>query len=246
MNELKIVNDKMTTIAFAELTGTTHKNVMAKARKLLKDLGILAAEFSATRLDSRGKEQTLLELDRDLSLTLAGQYEPKIAYSVAKAFNSNNQSAQPNLSPTEIAIIQLQAVQKVEQEVAAVQAQVDLQAVTVDSIAHIQQANANAVTRPPQGYESMASLVRTFAGVVPDVHIKGMILHEVNKRIARKPCSLVQEDTGVLIEYYSYNTQDCRYVINRNIQAGVKQFGTEGQVLQKVRSPYYPKAFKVL
>ena len=47
MNTLNIVNDKMTTVDFAELTGTMHKHVLAKARKLLKDLGIDADEFSS-------------------------------------------------------------------------------------------------------------------------------------------------------------------------------------------------------
>jgi len=63
MNTLNIVNDKMTTVDFAELTGTDHKHVLAKARKLLIDLGILVDEFSAARL-IRGKSTIILELSR--------------------------------------------------------------------------------------------------------------------------------------------------------------------------------------
>lgn len=47
MKSLNIVNGKMSTLQFAELTGTAHKNVLTKARKLLNDLEIEAAQFSA-------------------------------------------------------------------------------------------------------------------------------------------------------------------------------------------------------
>jgi hypothetical protein len=43
MEEINIINGKMSTLPFAELTGAMHKNVLAKTRKLLKDLDILAA-----------------------------------------------------------------------------------------------------------------------------------------------------------------------------------------------------------
>ena len=81
----------MTTLAFAELTGTQHKHVIAKTRKLLKELDIDSAEFSAEYFDISGKANKMFELDKDLSLTLAGQYEPKIAYHVAKSFNRVSQ-----------------------------------------------------------------------------------------------------------------------------------------------------------
>jgi len=97
MPELNIVNDKMNTLDFAALTGTAHYDVLKKARKLLNDLGIDEGNFSAIYKDSMQREKPMLSLDRDLSLTLAGQYEPKIAYSVAKAFNS-----QPKLSQLEM------------------------------------------------------------------------------------------------------------------------------------------------
>ena len=54
MKDLKIVNGKMSTLQFAELTGTAHKNVLAKARKLLDDLGIRSAQFCADYLDAQG------------------------------------------------------------------------------------------------------------------------------------------------------------------------------------------------
>ena len=88
MKELNIINGKMSTLQFAELTGTKHYHVLAKARKLLNDLGIDCNKFSIQYKDSSGKSNVMLELDKDLSLTLAGQYEPKIAYHVAQSFNA--------------------------------------------------------------------------------------------------------------------------------------------------------------
>ena len=90
----------MSTLQFAELTGTAHKNVLTKARKLLNDLEIEAAQFSAAYKSPTGT-QTMLELNKDLSLTLAGQYEPKIAYHVAQSFNAAPQPAA--LTPLELA-----------------------------------------------------------------------------------------------------------------------------------------------
>lgn len=96
MKELNIVNGKMNTLQFAELTGTAHYNVLIKARKLLTDLGIESLEFSSVYKSPTG-DKPMLELDKDLSLTLAGQYEPKIAYHVAKSFNA---APQPQLPQT--------------------------------------------------------------------------------------------------------------------------------------------------
>jgi phage regulator Rha-like protein len=65
MKELNLVNGKMTTLEFAELTGTMHKHVLHKARNLLKDLNIDSAEFSAQFKDSSGKGNIMLTLNKD-------------------------------------------------------------------------------------------------------------------------------------------------------------------------------------
>ena len=83
----------MTTLQFAELTNTQHKDVLDKARKLLSDLGIKSAEISAdlqrdaqayesSYMDTQNRQQPMLILNKSLSMVLAGQYEPKIAYAV--------------------------------------------------------------------------------------------------------------------------------------------------------------------
>ena len=93
MNEITLIEETMTSLQFAELTGTEHKHVLAKIRKLLIDLNIQPddiASCSGQYTDRKGEQRTMMKLNRDLSLTLAGQYEPKIAYAVAQAFNKAN------------------------------------------------------------------------------------------------------------------------------------------------------------
>jgi hypothetical protein len=85
--ELNIVNGKMTTLDFAKLTRTRHNHVLEKARKLLKDLGFQPTEFSVGYLDAKNEAREMLELDRDLSLTLAGQYEPTFTKAIIEGLN---------------------------------------------------------------------------------------------------------------------------------------------------------------
>ena len=111
MNDLKIVNGRMTTLAFAELTGSPHNDVLKKARKLLADLEIDEGEFSSTYLDSINRKRPMISLDKDLSLILAGQDKPKIAYHVIKSFN-HQQSVQeiaPSSQADSIAALQIMA-----------------------------------------------------------------------------------------------------------------------------------------
>ena len=91
MMALNIVNGKMSTLQFAELTGDRHDNVLVKARKLMIDT------------DGSNRQSPMLSLDRDLSLTLAGQYEPKIAYHVAKSFFAA--TPDPKLSISQMLLI---------------------------------------------------------------------------------------------------------------------------------------------
>lgn len=50
MRDLKIVNGTMSTLAFSELTGTNHNDVLKKARKLLANLEIDEGNFSSIYL----------------------------------------------------------------------------------------------------------------------------------------------------------------------------------------------------
>ena len=49
MKSLTNVVTSMSSLEIAELTGKQHKDVMYDIRKMLDELGVLAADFSATR-----------------------------------------------------------------------------------------------------------------------------------------------------------------------------------------------------
>jgi hypothetical protein len=48
VNQIARINTTMSSLEVAELTGKLHKNVVADIRKMLEELGIAAADFSAT------------------------------------------------------------------------------------------------------------------------------------------------------------------------------------------------------
>jgi phage regulator Rha-like protein len=102
MNDLKIINDKMTSLQFAELTNTSHKHVLAKARKLLIALDIDVVSVSSFYIDSRGKKNIMFVLNSELSLILIGQYDPKIAYPFIKDYyqTADQAIAHPAMSET--------------------------------------------------------------------------------------------------------------------------------------------------
>jgi phage regulator Rha-like protein len=49
----------MSSLEIAELTGKEHRDVLYDIRNMLIELDYLAAEFSSTRIDSRGKSQPI-------------------------------------------------------------------------------------------------------------------------------------------------------------------------------------------
>lgn len=63
MKTLTTAVTSMSSLEIAELTGKQHKDVLYDIRNMLKELGILAADFSATRI-SRGKEYECFNLPK--------------------------------------------------------------------------------------------------------------------------------------------------------------------------------------
>lgn len=74
MNKMMVMGTgpKMSSVELAELTGKEHKNVLADIRKMLVE--IQSAEKSADYLDSMGRAQPCLMLDKDESLCLVAGY----------------------------------------------------------------------------------------------------------------------------------------------------------------------------
>lgn len=64
----------MSSREIAELTGKEHKNVLADVRRMLSELGMASAEFSADLPDGYGRLQPGFNLPKDLTITLVSGY----------------------------------------------------------------------------------------------------------------------------------------------------------------------------
>lgn len=76
MNDMVIGGDRLTMSSreIAELTGKDHKNVLADARKMLEDLGMRSADFSARYKDAKGEYRQCFNLPKRETLILVSGY----------------------------------------------------------------------------------------------------------------------------------------------------------------------------
>lgn len=68
----------MSSREIAELCEKEHRNVMADIRKMLDELEIQSADFSADYKDSKGRSYPCFNLPKDLTLTLIAGYNVKL------------------------------------------------------------------------------------------------------------------------------------------------------------------------
>jgi anti-repressor protein len=66
----------------AELTGKQHKDVLYDTRRMLEELEIQSADFSADYKDGRGRTQKEFRLPKDLTLTLVTGYDVKRRHAI--------------------------------------------------------------------------------------------------------------------------------------------------------------------
>lgn len=81
MNSLFALNQQTLTMSsreIAELCEKEHRNVMADIRKMLDELEIQSADFSADYKDSKGRTYPCYNLPKDLTLTLIAGYNVKL------------------------------------------------------------------------------------------------------------------------------------------------------------------------
>ena len=78
MNNLTMPTQTMSSLEIAELTGKEHKNILADIRKLLNELEIGSADFSAQYKDSSGKENLLFNLPKRECLILVSGYSVQL------------------------------------------------------------------------------------------------------------------------------------------------------------------------
>ena len=74
----------MSSLEIAELTGKQHKHVTADIRKLLKELDLDAADFSAPQKYGNNNTRTVFTLDKLLTTDLITGYSAKLRHAINK------------------------------------------------------------------------------------------------------------------------------------------------------------------
>lgn len=93
----------MSSVEIAELTGKAHKNVLADVRKMLEELELQSAEFSAHYKDDRGRDKPCFNLDRELTDTLLTGYSAKMRRAVIHRWRELEDNVQQPRIPTSFA-----------------------------------------------------------------------------------------------------------------------------------------------
>ena len=101
----------MSSLEIAELTGKQHKNVLVDIRKMMDDLGINSAEFTAQYKDSIGRSLVMFNLPKRETLILVSGYSVAMRARIIDRWqeleeaNKSNGIFMPNFSdPVEAAI----------------------------------------------------------------------------------------------------------------------------------------------
>lgn len=90
MTTTNLFQVSMTSLRIADITGKAHKHVLDDCRGMFEDLGVSAAEFSATevyytgRNQSQRREREYFDLPKDLVNTLVLGYDTARRYAVIK------------------------------------------------------------------------------------------------------------------------------------------------------------------
>lgn len=90
MSDLTIASSRLTMSSreIADLTGKEHKNVLADVRKMLNDLGLMCADFSADVKIPMPRGGFRIEdefnIPKDLTFTLVLGYDVKRRYAVTR------------------------------------------------------------------------------------------------------------------------------------------------------------------
>lgn len=114
-NQLQIMSGSsaltMTTREIAELTGKQHKHVLEDTRKMLEELGLTSADFSAQYKDSTGRALPMFALQKRESIILVSGYNIQMRAKIVdrwqelEAQQQKNSIVMPNFTdPAEAAI----------------------------------------------------------------------------------------------------------------------------------------------
>jgi len=97
MNELTL-SRTMSSLEIAELTGKEHFNVLADIRTMLSELKIDALKFQGSYLSQQNKQLPMLELDKELTITLISGYSIKLRHTIIKRWRELEEGEHLSLS----------------------------------------------------------------------------------------------------------------------------------------------------
>lgn len=102
MNQLINLNQNLTMSSreIAELTGKQHKDVLYDIRKMLTELGLNTADFSAMFKAANGQEYQCFNLDKENTLILVSGYNVKIRQAIIKRWQELENQQAPKLPQT--------------------------------------------------------------------------------------------------------------------------------------------------
>ena len=92
MSKLTVVAKSMSSLEIAELTGKEHRNVMSDIRKMLDELNIDAAMFSATYKAGRNNTYECFNLPKRETLILVSGYSVSMRASIIDRWQEDRKS----------------------------------------------------------------------------------------------------------------------------------------------------------
>ena len=87
MKDLVVAVKSMSSLEIAELTGKEHRNVMSDIRKMLDELSIDAAKFSATYKAGRNNTYECFNLPKDETIALISGYSAVLRMAIIKRWS---------------------------------------------------------------------------------------------------------------------------------------------------------------
>lgn len=105
MNKLITLNNETITMSsreIAELCEKQHKHVLADIDKMLKELELHSADFSAQYKDSTGRSLRCYELPKDLTITLIAGYNVKLRKRIIDRWQELEQKQYQPIDPMQI------------------------------------------------------------------------------------------------------------------------------------------------
>lgn len=172
MKSLTNVVTSMSSLEIAELTGKQHKDVLYDIRKMLDELGVLAADFSATR-KVRGREYEVFNLPKRETLILVSGYSVTMRSTIIDRWQELESLHQERLEARTRARLEAPLMTKSLQDLRAREGK--------ESPPHVFVNEHNMIYKIVLGFT--ASQYRNENGVSPDISLRDILNPEEIKAV---------------------------------------------------------------